>query len=57
MTTRFANTLRAMTVAIPFALGAISIGSAPAPATTGCNDLSRQQMQNSALDRNYYGVC
>ena len=34
MTTRFADTLRAMTVALPFALGAMSLGSASAPAAT-----------------------
>ena len=38
MTTRFADTLRAITVAVPFALGAMSLSSAPAPAATGCND-------------------
>ncbi len=37
MTTRFADTLRAMTVALPFALGAMSLGSPSAPAAT-CND-------------------
>jgi pimeloyl-ACP methyl ester carboxylesterase len=38
MTTRFADTLRAMTVALPFAVGAVSLGSASAVAATACND-------------------
>jgi pimeloyl-ACP methyl ester carboxylesterase len=38
MTTRFWDTLRVVTAAVPFALGAMSLSSAPAPAETGCND-------------------
>ena len=38
MTTRFWDTLRAMTAALPIAFGAAGLGSAPAPAATGCND-------------------